>query len=82
SHDRYFLEKTTSVKLVIENREIRKQLNESAPERSDVEELRLTLETERQEVLGRLSFMTPGDKDYADLDKRFLELTREINELE
>jgi macrolide transport system ATP-binding/permease protein len=82
SHDRYFLEKTTSVKLVIENREIRKQLNESAPERSDVEELRLTLETERQEVLGRLSFMTPGDKDYAGLDKRFLELTREINELE
>jgi macrolide transport system ATP-binding/permease protein len=81
SHDRYFLEKTTSVKLVIGDGVIRKQLNEPAPERNDAEELRLKLETERQEVLGRLSFLTPGDEAYAELDKRFLELTREINEL-
>jgi macrolide transport system ATP-binding/permease protein len=81
SHDRYFLEKTTTVKLVIGDGVIRKQLNEPAPERDDAEELRLKLETERQEVLGRLSFLTPGDEAYAELDKRFLELTREINEL-
>jgi macrolide transport system ATP-binding/permease protein len=81
SHDRYFLEKTTNVKFVIESGEVRKQLNDPVPERDDVEELRLKLETERQEVLGRLSFLTPGDEAYPELDKRFLELTREINEL-
>jgi macrolide transport system ATP-binding/permease protein len=81
SHDRYFLEKTTSVKLVIENGGVRKQLSQPAPERDDVEELRLKLETERQEVLGRLSFMVPGDAEYGELDRKFLELTKKINEL-
>ncbi|MEL3973282.1 ABC-F type ribosomal protection protein [Rossellomorea oryzaecorticis] len=81
SHDRYFVEKTTDVKLVIENGGVRKQLSQPAPERDDVEELRLKLETERQEVLGRLSFMVPGDAEYAELDARFLELTVLINRL-
>ncbi|WP_299741709.1 ribosomal protection-like ABC-F family protein [uncultured Rossellomorea sp.] len=81
SHDRYFLEKTTSTKLVIENEGIHKRLNEPAPERDEQGELRLKLETERQDVLGRLSFMTPGDKGYAELDKKFLELTKAINGL-
>jgi macrolide transport system ATP-binding/permease protein len=81
SHDRYFVEKTTNVKLVIEDGQVRKQLSEPASKRDDVEELRLKLETERQEVLGRLSFMVPGDAEYAELDERFLELTKRINEL-
>ncbi|MFC7786369.1 ribosomal protection-like ABC-F family protein [Rossellomorea sp. GCM10028870] len=81
SHDRYFLEKTTSTKLVIENEGIHKRLNEPAPERDEQGELRLKLETERQDVLGRLSFMTPGDKGYAELDQKFLELTKAINGL-
>ncbi len=81
SHDRYFLEKTTSTKLVIENGGIHKRLNEPALERDEQEELKLKLETERQDVLGRLSFMMPGDKEYAELDKRFNELTKGINEL-
>lgn len=81
SHDRYFLEKTTSSKLVISNNRIYKQLYESPLKRDDLEELRLTLETERQEVLGKLSFMTPNDKAYAELDQKFNELTKKINEL-
>ncbi|WP_445505455.1 ribosomal protection-like ABC-F family protein [Niallia sp. 03091] len=81
SHDRYFLEKTTSSKLVISNNSIQKQANEASLKRDNQDELRLKLETERQEVLGKLSFMTPNDKDYAELDKRFNELTRQIKEL-
>ncbi|WRP07187.1 ABC-F type ribosomal protection protein [Rossellomorea aquimaris] len=81
SHDRYFLEKTTSKKLVIADGRIQKQLNEPASERDDQEELRLKLETERQEVLGRLSFMMPGDKEYEELDRKFKELTEQINKM-
>ncbi|MGE7903468.1 ribosomal protection-like ABC-F family protein [Peribacillus sp. NPDC094092] len=81
SHDRYFLEKTTSSKLILSNHHIQKQLYESSSKRDDLEELRLTLETERQEVLGKLSFMTPNDKAYTELDQKFNELTKKINEL-
>ena len=81
SHDRYFLEKTTNSKLVLSNQTIQKQLGETPSDRNDVDELRLKLETERQEVLGKLSFMNPKDDGYVDLDKRFLELTKQIKEL-
>ncbi|MDM5358168.1 ribosomal protection-like ABC-F family protein [Peribacillus sp. ACCC06369] len=81
SHDRYFLEKTTSSKLVISDNRIQKQLFESSSKRDDLEELRLKLETERQEVLGKLSFMTSNDKAYTELEKKFNELTKKINEL-
>ncbi|MCA1055847.1 ABC-F type ribosomal protection protein [Rossellomorea aquimaris] len=81
SHDRYFLEKTTNVSLVIENGRIHKKLQDEAPVRNDQEELKLKLETERQEVLGRLSFMVPGNASYAELDRKFMELTKEINAL-
>lgn len=84
SHDRYFLEKTTNTKLVFSNHTIYKQFNEkeSSPKREDNEELRLTLETERQEVLGKLSFMSPNNKEYEVLDLRFKELTKLIRELQ
>ena len=81
SHDRYFLEKTTSSKLVISNNSIQKQLDKIAPRRDNLEELRLKLETERQEALGKLSYMTPNDEAYKELDKKFIELTKQINEL-
>src|SRR5579875_713450 len=81
SHDRYFLEKTTTHKLVIMNHRIQKQPNEWPRERDQLDELRLKLETERQEVLGKLSFMTPNDPVYMELDKRFIELTEEIKKL-
>jgi macrolide transport system ATP-binding/permease protein len=44
-------------------------------------ELRLKLENERQEVLGKLSFLSPKDKEYAKLDQKFNELTKQINAL-
>ncbi|MFI8684479.1 ribosomal protection-like ABC-F family protein [Rossellomorea sp. NPDC077527] len=81
SHDRYFLEKTSEIKLVIDNGSIRKQLDEPVSERDDKEDRRMKLETDRQEVLGRLSFMLPGDEAYAELDKKFIDLTKQINEL-
>ncbi|QBP42727.1 ribosomal protection-like ABC-F family protein [Paenisporosarcina antarctica] len=81
SHDRYFLEKTMSSKLVISNNHIQKILKEVSPKRDNQDELRLKLETERQEVLGKLSFITPKDKAYTDLDLKFRELSQRINEL-
>lgn len=82
SHDRYFLEKTTTSKLVIAEGTIQKQWTETGERvRDNKEELRLKLETERQEVLGKLSFMTPKDKEYAELDRKFLDLTRQMKEL-
>ena len=69
------------MKLVFSNNTIQKQLEESAKTRDDIEELRLTLETERQEVLGKLSFLTSKDKGYKELDERFIELTKQIKEL-
>lgn len=81
SHDRYFLEKITNTKLVFVNNTIQKQLEEPTKTRDEIEELRLTLETERQEVLGKLSFLTSKDKEYKALDERFMELTKQIKAL-
>lgn len=81
SHDRYFLDKTTNTKLVLDNRSIQKQLSEVPQKSSELEELRLKLETERQEVLGKLSFMTAKDQSYQELDRKFNELTRKLKEL-
>ncbi|WP_026673438.1 ribosomal protection-like ABC-F family protein [Alkalihalobacterium bogoriense] len=81
SHDRYFIEKTTTTNLVIANESIQKKLQESSPQQDETEQLRLQLETERQEVLGRLSFLTPDHKDYSQLDLRFNELTKQIKQL-
>ncbi|MCF2647811.1 ribosomal protection-like ABC-F family protein [Niallia sp. Sow4_A1] len=83
SHDRYFLEKTTTSKIVLAEGFLKRQWTESEKqERDNKEELRLKLETERQEVLGKLSFMTPKDKKYAELDRKFLDLTKRMKELE
>ncbi|PEA55053.1 elongation factor 3 [Bacillus pseudomycoides] len=81
SHDRYFIEKTTNSKLVFSNNSIQKQLKGASQKRDNLTELRLKLETERQEVLGKLSFLTPKDEAYMELDQRFNELTKQIKEL-
>ncbi|MCM3214606.1 ABC-F type ribosomal protection protein [Niallia taxi] len=81
SHDRYFLEKTTTSQLVITDTGIRKQWQSHTPARDDKKELRLKLETERQEILGKLSFMLPQDKEYPELDAKFNELTKKLKEL-
>jgi macrolide transport system ATP-binding/permease protein len=84
SHDRYFLERTTNINLIFSNNTLYKQFNEkeSSPKRDDHDELRLKLETERQEVLGKLSFITPNNKEYEELDLRFKELTKLIKGLQ
>lgn len=73
------------MQLVIDNERIKKQIQTSGDTPStidDKEKLRLTLETERQEVLGKLSFLTPNHKGYAELDLKFVELTKRIKELQ
>ena len=86
THDRYFLEKLTDKLLVFENETIRKVemgytdwMNKKT-ENEPVEDL-LRLETELQEVLGKLSFMPKTDPQYAELDQRFLALSKNIREI-
>jgi len=82
SHDRYFLEKTTNSVWELKNKGIEKKWRDSAPQQADdTSTLRLKLENERQEILGKLSFLTVKDKDYAMLDRKFNDLTKQINEL-
>lgn len=84
SHDRYFLEKTTNAVLQFEKQTLKKTVarDEAFTQRSEKEEQKLALETKRQEILGKLSFLTPTDPEYKSLDLAFTELTREIRELE
>jgi len=81
SHDRYFVEKTTTTMLEINNGVLKKVLQKSLESKDTSKELLLKLETERQEVLGRLSFLTPNHDQYMELDQKFRELTKQINEL-
>lgn len=82
SHDRYFLEKTTNIVWELKNNGIERKWKESSPPQvNDTSALRLTLENERQEILGKLSFLTAKDKEYAMLDRKFNDLTKQINEL-
>lgn len=82
SHDLYFLNKITTNKLVFMDQTIQKQFDAPSTENNNGNsELRLKLENERQEVLGKLSFLSPKDKEYAKLDQKFNELTKQINAL-
>nr|WP_106781713.1 ABC-F type ribosomal protection protein [Lysinibacillus timonensis] len=81
SHDRYFLEKTTNSQLLIQDGCITKVLQHKSEENVSTNELLLKLETERQEVLGKLSFLTSNDKQYEELDQRFKVLTNQIQQL-
>ncbi|MCT2535809.1 ABC-F type ribosomal protection protein [Aquibacillus koreensis] len=81
SHDRYFLEQITATKLVIQDKKIEKQWDQKAKHNTNQEEYRLTLETERQAVLGKLSFLSPNDQAYIELDKKFTDLTKQIRDL-
>ncbi len=86
SHDLYFLNKITKHQLVFTNKKIQKQLENASVSPTDnknnEQELRLKLENERQEVLGKLSFLTPKDKEYAMLDQKFNEITKQIKKLQ
>ncbi|RFU61081.1 ribosomal protection-like ABC-F family protein [Bacillus sp. V59.32b] len=82
SHDQYFLSKTTSVQLIFENHRIQKKLKQSNEKVDSLAEQRLKLETERQEVLGKLSFLSSKSPEYTELDQRFNELTKKIKRLD
>ncbi|MFJ7921165.1 ribosomal protection-like ABC-F family protein [Lysinibacillus fusiformis] len=81
SHDRYFLDKVTNSVWEVHGQQIEIKWKKEVKQDEDVMTLRLKLETERQEILGKLSFLTAKDKDYAKLDEKFNELTKQINEL-
>lgn len=81
SHDRYFIDKITDSKLIIENYGVKKLLAHAPKVEKNNDELLLRLETERQEILGKLSFMTNKDEKYEELDLKFKELTKQIVEL-
>lgn len=81
SHDRYFMDKVTTEKWLLRDGGIVKQSTLEIASVDDVQERKMRLETERQEVLGKLSFAAPGSQEYQALDKRFLELTRELKGL-
>jgi len=81
SHDQYFLNKTTSVQLLFENNRIQKKTTQSSETVDSSEERRLKIETERQEVLGKLSFLSSKSPEYQELDQRFHELTKKIKSL-
>lgn len=78
SHDRYFIEKTTNIRFMIVNQQL---VTPSATVETSTEKQRMQLENRRQEVLGKLSFLTPNDADYEALDREFHALTTQINAL-
>ncbi|PSL40514.1 macrolide transport system ATP-binding/permease protein [Planomicrobium soli] len=88
THDRYFMERLANKLLFFGQERLIKyegSYGEWKSKKADYKENReneiLALETERQAVLGKLSFMQPSDKNYMDLDSRFNELTKEIQAL-
>ncbi|PAF38593.1 elongation factor 3 [Terribacillus saccharophilus] len=82
SHDRYFREKVTDTQLIIQEGTMQKILStrEAEPD-SEVDIILMQLENERQEVLGKLSMLIPGDTAYKHLDERFNQLTKRIIQL-
>ncbi|QPC45562.1 ribosomal protection-like ABC-F family protein [Mangrovibacillus cuniculi] len=81
SHDRYFMDKVTTEKWLLQDGRIVKQSTLEIASVDDVQERKMRLETERQEVLGKLSFAAPGSQEYQALDKRFSELMEELKGL-
>lgn len=89
SHDRYFTERMANGLLVFEKGTIRKvpmtlvewQARGAMVQPEETAQERLRLETELQAVLGELSLMKPADKKYAELDRAFYELSKQLREL-
>ncbi|WP_342542850.1 ABC-F family ATP-binding cassette domain-containing protein [Paenisporosarcina sp. FSL H8-0542] len=86
THDRYFLEKIATKLLVFEDRCMKKidmtfkEWQNRQVETAQQQQL-LKLETERQAILGEISFISKHDSKYEALDQRFNELTAQINAL-
>ncbi|TWT24675.1 ribosomal protection-like ABC-F family protein [Planomicrobium sp. CPCC 101110] len=89
THDRYFMERLANRLLLFSQECLVKyegSYNEWLDKKAEHQESRkseiLALETERQTILGKLSFIQPGDKNYAELDSRFNQLTKEIQAIQ
>jgi macrolide transport system ATP-binding/permease protein len=80
SHDRYFLDQVVTNIWSIENTKLMEQKGNYSHYIKIREQRKLTLE--RQEVLGKLSFLTSKSPEYKDIDRRFHELTSKIKNLE
>ena len=86
THDRYFLEKIATKLLVFEDGFMKKmdmrfkEWQNHQVETSQQQQL-LMLETERQAILGEISFIPKHDVKYDALDQRFNELTAQIKAL-
>jgi macrolide transport system ATP-binding/permease protein len=83
THDRHMIEKLCNKILLFEEKEIKKiemsyqeWMNHREETKNDLELLRL--ETERQAILGELSFSKKKDSHYEELDRKFKELTQQI----
>jgi len=90
SHDRYFVERLSKGLLVFGQEEIQKipmtlreweQRNSSVSSADKREEERMILETELQAVLGKLSMKNSKDPSYAELDKEFHRLNKQLLDL-
>lgn len=89
THDRYFMERLANKLLLFDQERLVKyegsykdwHARKAERKENRVNEI-LALETERQAVLGKLSFMQPGDKKYKELDERFHQLTKEIRAIQ
>lgn len=79
SHDRYFREKVTEKTLEINDGEI--TIPKNVPEMEDTVLKRLQLENQKQEILGKLSYLTSKDREYEDLDKQFIEIIQQLKSL-
>lgn len=86
THDQYFLNKIATKLLVFEHGSMKKidmRYDEwkNHQTETEIQKQLLTLETERQAILGELSFLSQNDAKYAQLDQLFNELTKQINSL-
>ncbi|WP_332646852.1 ribosomal protection-like ABC-F family protein [Lysinibacillus sp. 54212] len=79
SHDRYFVEKITKSEWLIDNETVALPMTKTIANNSELQ--RLQLVNEQQEILGKLSFMTPKDPNYSALDQRFNKILKELREL-
>lgn len=86
THDQYFLNKIATKLLVFDKGSMKKidmRYDEwkNHQTETDSQKQLLKLETERQAILGELSFISKNDAKYVQLDQRFNELTKQINNL-
>src|SRR5699024_2404125 len=89
SHDRYFTERMADGILIFDKESVQKlpltlkewEERKDEPQEAATGEERMRVETELQAVLGKLSMVRPGTKEYAELDRTFNELNRKLREL-